>query len=88
MWSDFQTGGVRFASQKSCDVAAMRKCYEKLNYESPYLARDMVRLAERTPPELLKDATGYRLEARARTALDAMKTYADDVRAARQIRGK
>ncbi len=51
------------------DVAAVRKCYEQLHYDSPNLSRDMARLAERR--ELLKDATGYRLEARVREALDA-----------------
>lgn len=49
----------------------IRKSYEKLNYEVPNLARDLPRLVDRTPPELLKDGGGYRLEARVRRALDA-----------------
>jgi hypothetical protein len=52
------------------DVAAVRKCYEQLNYEPSNLSRDCARLAERTPRELLKDGKGYRLEARARSVLD------------------
>ncbi|MBI4269036.1 MAG: hypothetical protein HY615_01775 [Candidatus Rokubacteria bacterium] len=58
-------------ARERVDVEAIRGCYTKLNYESRNLARDMTRLADRTPSELLKDATGYRLEARARAALDA-----------------
>jgi hypothetical protein len=50
---------------------AIRKCYERLNYDQPNISRDMARLAERNPAELLRAATGYRLEARARAALDA-----------------
>lgn len=60
----------RHGARDRVDVAAVRKIYEKLSYESKYLARDMARLAERTPPELLKDAKGYRLEGRARADLD------------------
>jgi len=53
------------------DVAAVRRCYEQLNYEPSKLSRDFGRLVERTPPEFLKDGKGYRLEARVRSALDA-----------------
>jgi len=52
------------------DVAAVKKCYERLNYEPSNLSRDFARLAERTPAQLLKDGKGYRLEARVRSALD------------------
>lgn len=57
--------------QERFSAPDIKKCYEKLNYEVPNLARDLPRLADRTPPELLKDGGGYRLEARVRSALDA-----------------
>jgi hypothetical protein len=59
------------AGRERVDVESIRRCYEQLHYNPPNLSRDMARLAERRPLELLKDATGYRLEARAREALDA-----------------
>ena len=58
-------------NQERFSAADIRKCYEELNYEVPNLARDLPRLIDRTPPELLKDGSGYRLEARVRAALDA-----------------
>jgi len=59
------------AGRERVDVESIRRCYEQLHYDPPNLRRDMARLAERRPAELLKDATGYRLEARVREALDA-----------------
>lgn len=59
------------AGRERVDVDAIRRCYEQLHYEPPNLSRDMARLAERRPAELLKDSTGYRLEARVREQLDA-----------------
>ena len=59
------------AGRERVDVDSIRRCYEQLHYNPPNLSRDMARLAERRPPELLKDATGFRLEARVREALDA-----------------
>ena len=53
------------------DHEAIRKCYERLHYDEPNISRDMARLADRDPPEMLRDATGYRLEARVRSAFDA-----------------
>jgi len=60
-----------YASRERFDVEAIRDCYRRLDYDIPNLSRDLSRLIERTPPELLKDAGGYRLEARVRAALDA-----------------
>src|SRR6266516_6894913 len=57
--------------QERFSTADIRKCYEDLNYEVPNLARDLPRLVDRTPPDLLKDAGGYRLEARVRASFDA-----------------
>src|SRR5438876_4095704 len=57
--------------QERFSAADIRKGYEELNYEVPNLARDLPRLVDRTPPELLKDGGGYRLEARVRAVLDA-----------------
>jgi len=57
--------------QDRFEAAGIRKCYEELNYEVPNLARDLLRLVDRTPPELLKDGRGYRLEARVRQDLDS-----------------
>jgi hypothetical protein len=56
--------------QDRFNATDIRKCYEDLNYEVPNLARDLPRLVDRTPPELLKDGGGYRLEARVRRAFD------------------
>jgi hypothetical protein len=61
----------KHAARERVDVAAVRKCYERLNYEPSNLSRDMARLAERKPPELLKDGKGYRLEGRVRAELEA-----------------
>jgi hypothetical protein len=58
-------------ARERVDVAAVRKCCERLNYEPLKLGRDMARLAERRPPELLSDSKGYRLEGRVRADLDA-----------------
>src|SRR5204863_4748371 len=60
-----------YAGRERVDADSIRRCYGQLHYDPPNLSRDMARLAERRPPELLKDATGYRLEARVRQDLDA-----------------
>jgi hypothetical protein len=52
-------------------VETIRGCYDDLHQSPANISRDLVRLAERKPPELLKDARGYRLEGRARAACDA-----------------
>ncbi len=49
----------------------IRECYDNLSYEAPELNRDLRRLSERKPPELLRDGRGYRLEGKVRSALDA-----------------
>ncbi|BCA56900.1 hypothetical protein W02_40400 [Nitrospira sp. KM1] len=65
-----------YAGRERVDIDSIRRCYEQLHYGVPNLARDMARLAERRPPELLKDATGYRLEARVREVFDGKYGYA------------
>ena len=60
-----------YANQERFSAADIRRCYEALNYDVPNLARDLPRLTDRTPPELLKDGGGYRLEARVRAVFDA-----------------
>ncbi len=49
----------------------IRECYDKLSYEAPDLNRDLRRLSERKPPELLKNNQGYRLHGTVRESLDA-----------------
>ena len=71
--------------QDRFSAAHIRKCYEELNYEVPNLARDLPRLVDRTPPELLKDAGGYRLEARVRAALDTKYGEAQTTIAVKQL---
>ena len=60
----------KHAARERVDVATVRKCYERLSYEPSNLSRDMARLAERRPPELLRDGKGYRLEGRVRAEMD------------------
>jgi hypothetical protein len=57
-------------ARERVDTDAIRKCYQRLNYDEPNLSRDMARLADRNPPELLRDAGGYRLEARVRSTFE------------------
>jgi hypothetical protein len=61
----------RHGRRERVTVESIRDCYHQLHYNPPNLSRDLARLATRRPPELLRDATGYRLEARVRQALDA-----------------
>ncbi len=49
----------------------IRECYDKLSYTAPDLNRDLRRLSERKPPELLKSNLGYRLHGTVREGLDA-----------------
>jgi len=58
-------------SRERVDAEAIRRCYDKLHLKPPNVSRDLARLAGRTPPELLRDATGYRLEARVRADFEA-----------------
>jgi len=49
----------------------IRECYDKLSYDAPDLNRDLRRLSERKPPELLKDGRGYRLHGKVHRDFDA-----------------
>lgn len=49
----------------------IRKCYAELHLVAPDVTVYLPRLAAKKPPELIKDARGYRLEGRVRRALDA-----------------
>ena len=60
-----------FAGRDRFDAAAIRSCYESLHFPLPsninsYLSQ----LTETKPPSLLRDKSGYRLEARARAGFD------------------
>src|SRR6266566_440575 len=52
-------------------AAQIGECYDKLSLEAPKLNRDLERMADKKPPELLKDGQGYRLHGKVRQALDA-----------------
>lgn len=52
------------------DAASIRRCYEILHFAPPNLGRDLDRLTSRRPKALIKDALGYRLEARVRATFD------------------
>src|SRR5207249_97579 len=53
------------------DTASIRQCYKNVHLSEPAnLSKELTRLTERKPPELLKDGTGYRLERSIRDQLD------------------
>lgn len=52
------------------DQAAVKGCYQVLHLPCPDLSRDLQRLAERRPSELLKDRRGYYLAGPVRRQLD------------------
>jgi hypothetical protein len=52
------------------DEECVRQGYTKLNFEPPNVSRELRRLMDRRPPQILRDSLGYRLEARTRAALD------------------
>lgn len=52
-------------------AAQIRECYDKLSLEAPKLNRDLERMVDKKPPDLLKDAQGYRLHGKVHQALDA-----------------
>lgn len=49
----------------------IRKCYSELHLVPPDVTVYLPRLTAKKPPELIKDARGYRLEGKIRRALDA-----------------
>lgn len=51
--------------------AAIKKCYDTLHADCAGLSKNLQRLAERRPAELLKDRQGYRLTGEIRRQLDA-----------------
>jgi hypothetical protein len=54
------------------DQADIRICYDELHYVRPTnVSAYFQQLQQRNPPELLKDARGYRLEGRTRQSLDS-----------------
>jgi hypothetical protein len=55
----------------------IRRCYVEEHLEPPPLTREFGRLQDRAPRELLRDASGYRLEHSVREALD--KKYGSSV---------
>jgi hypothetical protein len=57
-------------SQERFNQGDIRKCYVDADMEPPNITKEFGRLQARTPRELLKDATGYRLEHRIRQDLD------------------
>ena len=53
-------------------AADIRRCYDQLHCAPPAnVATQMHQMADKRPPELLKDAKGYRLENRVKEQLDA-----------------
>ena len=66
-WHVFtQDGRERFAT------GDIRRCYDQLHYDLPgNLSGQLQQLADKKPPELLKDSRGFRLEGRLKERLDA-----------------
>jgi hypothetical protein len=61
-----QDGRERFGT------ADIRRCYDQLHCAPPAnISSQLQQMAEKKPPELLKDSKGYRLEGRAKDQLDA-----------------
>lgn len=51
--------------------ADVRQCYERLHFAQPgNMNRQVQHMAEKKPPDLLKDSKGYRLEVRLKEPLD------------------
>src|SRR5688572_19022912 len=51
--------------------ADIRQCYENLHYVLPAnIGSQLQQMADKKPPDLLKDSRGYRLEGRAKDKLD------------------
>ncbi|HEY6091115.1 MAG TPA: hypothetical protein VIV83_03920 [Gemmatimonadales bacterium] len=48
----------------------IRECYDQLSYTAPRLNRDLERLLDRRPRELLQDSRGFRLHGTVKQALD------------------
>lgn len=60
-----------YGGKERFDLSAVRGCYNALDLQpSANLSQELTRLLGRKPRELLKDAAGYRLEARIRDAID------------------
>jgi hypothetical protein len=53
------------------DNAAMRACFTEIDAVDPNVARELPRMANKKPPDLIRTRAGYKLEGSLRRSLDA-----------------
>jgi hypothetical protein len=57
--------------RESFSATELRNCFKEIHVEAPDLSVYLRRMAEKKPPQLIKDKGGYRLEGRVRRSLEA-----------------